>query len=155
MSPARNLIRASRTSADGEVGLSSVYSIPRLGGHAGTTLTRTLEHLTAAFSTVRPLVERSQTIKSISNPATDHNAKAHDFTMFKSLLESIADLAQSRLIGIIRNRKRLVDALPGGDNSQAHPVPLPAHHHAAHQQGAATHTNRARTTRAPESITIT
>ena len=28
-------------------------------GHAGTTLTTTLDHLTAAFSTVRPSVERS------------------------------------------------------------------------------------------------
>ena len=55
-------------------------------GHAGTTLTRTLDHLTAVFSTVRPLVERSRTGKGIFSPATDHNAKAHDFTMFKSLL---------------------------------------------------------------------
>ncbi len=124
-------------------------------GHADTTLTRTLDHLTAALSTVRPSVERSQTNRSISNPATDHNAKAHDFTLFKSLLELITDLAQSRLLGIIRNRKRLVDALPGGDNSRTHPVPLPAHYQAAHQQGSATHTNRARTTRAPESTAIT
>jgi hypothetical protein len=29
-------------------------------GHAGTTLTKTLEQLTAAFSTVRPTVERSR-----------------------------------------------------------------------------------------------
>ena len=43
----------------------------------------------------------------ISSPATDHNAKAHD--LLKSQLESITDLAQSRLLGIIRNRKRLVD----------------------------------------------
>ena len=74
-------------------------------GHTGTTLTRTLDHLTAAFSTVRPLVERSRASKGASSPATDHNAKAHDFTMFKSLLDSTTDLAQSRLLGIIRNRK--------------------------------------------------
>jgi hypothetical protein len=124
-------------------------------GHVGTTLTRTLDHLTAAFSTIRPSVKRPRASKSISSPATDHKAKAHDFTLFKSLLDSITDLAQSRLIGIIRNRKRLVAALPRGDISRAHPVPPPAHHHAAHQQGAATHANRARTTRAPESTAIT
>ena len=85
----------------------------------------------------------------------DHDAKAHDFTLFKSLLESITDLAQSRLMGIIRNRKRLVDALPIGDIRRAHPISPPTHHQAAHQQGAATHTHRKRTTRAPESTTIT
>jgi len=104
-------------------------------GHAGTTLTRTLDHLTAAFSTVRPLVERSRASKGTSSPATDHNAKAHDFTLFKSLLDSITDLAQSRLLGIIRNRKRLVDALPIGDSGRVHPGPSSAHHQAAHQHG--------------------
>ena len=54
-------------------------------GHAGATLTRTLKHFTATFSTVRLLVERSR--------ATDHNAKAHEVTVFKSLLDSITDLA--------------------------------------------------------------
>jgi hypothetical protein len=124
-------------------------------GHAGTTLTRTLYHLTAAFSAVRPSVDIPLANMGISNPATDHNAKTHDFTLFKSLLDSITDLAQSRLLGIIRNRKRLVAALPRGDSSRAHPVPPPPHHQAAHQQGAVTRTNRARTTRAPESTAIT
>jgi hypothetical protein len=102
-------------------------------GHAGTTLTRTLDHLTAAFSTVRPSVERSGASRGISSPATDHNAKAHDFTLFKSLMDSITDLAQSRLLGIIKNRKRLVDALPRGDSRRANPVPPPAQHQAAYQ----------------------
>ena len=52
-------------------------------GHAGTTLTRILDHLTAAFSTVRPSVERSRASMGISSPATDHNAKDHDFTVFR------------------------------------------------------------------------
>ena len=43
---------------------------------------------------------------------TDHTAKARDYILFTSLLDSLTDLAQSRLIGIIRNRKRLVEALP-------------------------------------------
>jgi len=124
-------------------------------GHAGTILTRILDHLTAAFYTVRPSVERSRTSRGISSPATDHNAKTHDFTLFKSPLESITDLARSRLLGIIRNRKRLVDALPRGALRREHPISYPSHNQATHQQGPATHTHRARTTRAPESTSIT
>jgi hypothetical protein len=124
-------------------------------GHAGTTLTKTLDHLTAAFSAVRPLVERSRASRGISSPDTDRNAKAHDFILFKSLLDSLTDVAQSRLLGIIRNRKRLVDALPRGDSSRTHKDPPSAHHQVAHQQGAASHTHKARNTCAPESTAIT
>ena len=46
--------------------------------HAGTTLTRTLDHLAAAFSTVRPTVERSRANRGDSIPAMDNNAKTHD-----------------------------------------------------------------------------
>ncbi len=81
-------------------------------GHAGTTLTKTLDHRTAAFSTVRPSVEISRANTGTASPATDQNAGTHDYNMFKSLLDSLTDLAQSRLFGIIRNEKRLVDALP-------------------------------------------
>ena len=130
---------------------------PAYGTHLTcTTPIRTLKNLTAAFSTVRPSVERSRASKGISNPAMDLNAKSHDFTVFKSLLDSITNLvAQIRLLGIIRNRKRLVDALFRGDSRRSHPVPPPSHHQAAHQHGAASHTHRTRTTRAPESTTIT
>jgi len=41
-------------------------------GHVGSTLIGTLDHLTAAFSTVRPTVERSRAIRGASSPATDH-----------------------------------------------------------------------------------
>jgi hypothetical protein len=81
-------------------------------GHVGTTLTRTMDHLTVAFFTVRPSMETLRARRGISSPATDHNAKAHDFALFKSQLVLIAALAQSRLIGIIKDRKRLVAALP-------------------------------------------
>jgi hypothetical protein len=80
--------------------------------HAGTTLTRTLDHLTAAFSIVRPTVERSRANRGAPSPATDHNAMIHDYSLFKSMFASLTDLAQFRLLGIIRNKKRLVDALP-------------------------------------------
>ncbi len=51
--------------------------------------------------------------QGITDPNTDHTAKAHDYILFKSLLDSLTDLAQFRLIGIISNRKRLVEDLIG------------------------------------------
>ena len=124
-------------------------------GHVGITLTRTLEHLTAAFSTVRSAVERSRASMGASSPTTDNNDRTHDYSLFKSLLNSLTDLAQSSLLGIIRNRKCLVATLPGGYRHQAHSVPSPSHHQVVHQQGAASHTHRTRMTCAPESTTIT
>ena len=97
-------------------------------GHAGTTLTRTLDQLTTAFSAVRPFTERPSTNSGDIFPAMDHNANAHDYTMFKWMLDSLTDLAQSRLLGIIRNRKRLVDTIQGGfSRSRAHSDASPAH----------------------------
>ncbi len=128
-------------------------------GHAGTTITTTLDHLTTAFSTVQPTAEISQTNRGDTIPATDHNPKSHDYTMFKSLMASLTDLAQSRLLGIIRNMKRLIDVLQGGVRHHRayiiYSVVSPAHHHAAPEQEAATHIHRTRTTRAPESTAIT
>ena len=125
-------------------------------GHAGTTLTRTLHQLTTSFSTVRPITGRPSTGAGVTSLAMDHNAKAHDYTLFKSLLDSLTDLAQARLLGIIRNRKRLVDFVPGGvSRHRAHSDASPAHQQATPQQEAATHTLRTRTTRAPESTAIT
>ncbi len=71
------------------------------------TLTRTLTQLTTAFSTVRPRAEPTRTCMDITNPDTDHTTKAHDYILFKLLLDFLTDLAQSRLIGIISNRKRM------------------------------------------------
>jgi len=48
-------------------------------GHAGTTLTRTLDHLTAAFSTIRPRMDRTNASKGMSQPNMYSNAKTHDF----------------------------------------------------------------------------
>ena len=63
-------------------------------GHAGTTLTKTLNHLTAAFSIVRPSVEISRASRGATSPATDQNAKTHDYNLFKSLMDSLTDLAK-------------------------------------------------------------
>ena len=82
--------------------------------HAGITLTRTFENLTAAFSIVLPHVEHARASWGAIDPATGHNARTHDFTLFKPLSDLRTNLAQSRLIGIIRNKKHLVDALLGG-----------------------------------------
>jgi hypothetical protein len=54
-------------------------------GHAGTTLTRTLDHLTAAFSTVRPRTDRAIPNRGTKQPITDSNARSHDSRLFKSL----------------------------------------------------------------------
>ncbi len=125
-------------------------------GHAGTTITRTLHQLTTTFSAVRPLTGRPSTSVGDNSLAMDHNAKAHDYTLFKSLLDSLTDLAQARLLGIITNRKRLVDTVQGGFiRNRAHSDASPAHLQATPQQEAATHTLRTRTTRAPKSTAIT
>ena len=65
--------------------------------HAGNTLNKTLDQLTAAFSTVRPTVERSRASMGAASPATDHNARTHDYNQFKSVLNSLTELVQSRL----------------------------------------------------------
>ena len=75
-------------------------------GHAATTLANTLDHLTAAFSTIKPNVERTQATKGAASPATDHNANTHDYNMFKALMDALTDLAQFCLLGIITNPKQ-------------------------------------------------
>jgi len=61
--------------------------------HADTTVTMTLDHLTTALSTVRPQMEQARAIAGVFNPATDHNARIHDFNLFKSPLDYITDLS--------------------------------------------------------------
>jgi hypothetical protein len=123
-------------------------------GHAGVTLHGTITHLTTVFSAVRPREETSRANRDITNPTMDHTAKAHDYTLFKSLFDSLTDLAQSRLLGIIRNRKRLIETLPGNSSSiRAHST-ADSSLQAVSQQGTATHTHRTRTQRIPESTAI-
>ena len=73
-------------------------------GHAGTTLSITLDQLTTAFSTVRPTTGRSSSNKSGTPAATDQNAKNHDYTMFKSLLDSITDFTRTSIYVYIPNQ---------------------------------------------------
>jgi hypothetical protein len=124
-------------------------------GHAGTTLTSTLTQLISTLSAVRPHAEPSRASRGINSPTTDHNAKAHDSILFKSLLDSLTDLAQSRLIGIIGNRKRRIALLSGNSSStRAYSAADISHTQAVTQQETATHTYRTRTLRVPESTAI-
>ena len=103
-------------------------------GDAGTPLTKTMDQLTTAISTVRLTVERSRAKRGADSPATDHNARTHDYNLFKSLLDSLTNLAQSRLLGIIRNRKSFEDApLCGARHHRANSDASPTHHRAAHK----------------------
>ncbi len=124
--------------------------------HANTTLTTTLDHLTAVFSAVRPYVEQAKANKGFIDHAMDHIAKTHDFILFKSLMYSITELAQSRRFGIISNRKRLVESLRGEvSRHRAHSAAHPERTLATRHQRTATHTHRTRTSRVPESTAIT
>jgi len=119
------------------------------------TLTRTLTHLVTAFSAVRPRADPTRASRGITDPNMDHTAKAHDYILFKSLLDSFTDLAQSRLIGIISNRKRLVETLPGkSSDTRAHSATDITHKHAVIKHETATHTHKTRTIRIPESTAI-
>ncbi len=124
-------------------------------GHTGITLTKTLDPLTAAFSKVRSRTDQANANKGTLQPTVDSNARSHDYGMFKSLLGRLTDLAQSRLLGIIRNKKHLVEALPRAVRQNlAHSAATPTHTHAATHYGAPITTNKTRTTRAPESTAI-
>ncbi len=47
-------------------------------GHAGTTLTRTLDDLTAAFSTICPRVDHADSNWGTPHPIANFNARSHD-----------------------------------------------------------------------------
>ena len=107
-----------------------VVAIPL--GHAGTTLTRTLDHLTADFSTVRPRQDQVSASKGTSQPTKDSKAMSHDYHLFKSLMDELTDLAQSRLLCLIMNMKRSVDALSWAvSRHRARSAATPTHTHGA------------------------
>ncbi len=121
----KNTTPSSRPSRNTE-GRVAFIAIPI--GYMSTTLSRTLVHLTTAFSTARPLADQARASTGTPQPTVDSNAMSHDYRMFKSLLDSLIDLAQSCLLGILRNKKRLVDALPGAvSRYRAHSAATPPH----------------------------
>ena len=62
-------------------------------GHSGTMLNKTLDHITAAFSTVHPRAEQAIAKMGIINLATYLNSRIHDFSLFKSMFDLLTDLA--------------------------------------------------------------
>ncbi len=57
----------------------------------GTTLTRTLDHLTVTFSSVCLRVNYANANGGTSHPITDSNAMSHDYRMFKLMMDALAD----------------------------------------------------------------
>ena len=82
-------------------------------GHACTTLQETQRHLAQALSATRPEIERSMARREVHNPETDSAARTHDSSLFKTLMQALIKLAQTRLLGIIHNRQSLVHAHVG------------------------------------------
>ena len=131
-------------------------------GHAGTVLDKTHKSLATALSATRPSGAQARDTRGAVDPDVDHEARAHDMSLFKDMLDAMTILAQDRLLAIIRRRQRLVQELPGAVSrhratSAATPAHLEHHQHSqgTHQQGVATRTTRARTTRIPEMTAIT
>ena len=80
---------------------------------------------------------------------TDHDARTHDFALFKSLLDSLTDLPQSRLIGIIRKKKRIVEDLPYELVTAKHTWPHPQRTHMPPNIKGQSHTRTRRARHAP------
>jgi hypothetical protein len=51
--------------------------------------------------------------RQVLNPETDTAAMTHDFSLFKTLIQTLTRLAQDRLLGIIHHRQNLVHAQVG------------------------------------------
>ena len=66
-------------------------------GHADTTLNKTQQSLAQAVSATRPDVERDRARRDVTNPYTDFASRSHDSSLFKSLMQRLTNLAQSRL----------------------------------------------------------
>ncbi len=98
----------------------------------GNDLKTTLDHLTATFFTVCPRMDRTNASEGTSQLDMDSNARSHDYRLFKSMLDALTYLAQSRLLGIISNKTRLGGSLPGAIRRiRAHPTAPPQRIHAA------------------------
>ena len=82
-------------------------------GHAGATLKETQRNLAQALSATRPEIERSKANGDVLNPETDTAARTHDSSLFKTLMQVLTKLAQTRILDIIHNRQNLVHAQVG------------------------------------------
>ena len=84
-----------------------------LVSHAGTILKETQRHLAQALSATRPEIERRRARREVLNPETNTAARTHDSSLFKTLMQALTKLAQTGILGIIRNRQNLVHAQVG------------------------------------------
>ena len=111
--------------------------------HAGPTLIKIRHSLAHAMSATRPEIERNRTRREVINPDTDTAARSHESSIFKSLMQTLTKLAQSRFVGIVYHRQILVKAQVGIiSRTQAHLDATPAHtqespqhqHHVGHSK---------------------
>ena len=87
-------------------------------GHAGTTLQSTLHDLSSALARVRPHFADRRRRQGHKQPDVDAKALKHDKTLVKTLLDALCNLAQDRLLGILQNRSKEIQAF---DPNRARP----------------------------------
>ena len=80
-------------------------------GHAGTALQSTLHDLSSALARVRPHFADRRRRQGYKQPDVDAKAPKHDKTLVKTLLDALCNLAQDRLLGILQNRSKEIQAL--------------------------------------------
>jgi hypothetical protein len=107
-------------------------------GHAGTTLAAISHSLAQVLSDTILEIAQARSKRQVINPDTESAARTHDSSIFKSLMEALSKLAQSRLIGIIHNRQSLVHNQEREiSRTRAHSVATSAHTQGIHKQGGA------------------
>lgn len=125
-------------------------------GHTGTTLAETQRQLAQALSATRPEIERSRARRDIRDPDSDSAARIHDSSLFKTLLQALTKLAQSRLLGIIHHRQSLVHAQVGEVKDAPELIRTrPRHQVPTSRRRPHTHTHTMHTQRITESVAIT
>jgi hypothetical protein len=77
-------------------------------GHAGTTLIDTVNDFASALAKVRPSIASDRKRKGHKKPDTSSAALLHDKRIAKTLLNKLCSLAQTRLLGIIAHRQKLI-----------------------------------------------
>jgi hypothetical protein len=77
-------------------------------GHAGTALIDTVNDFASALAKVRPSIASERKRKGHKTPDTSSAALLHDKRIAKTLLNKLCSLAQTRLLGIIAHRQKLI-----------------------------------------------
>jgi hypothetical protein len=122
-------------------------------GHAGTTLTMTHRYLAQALSATRPEIEQSRARREVHSPDIDSAASTHDSSLFKTMMQALMKLAQTRLGGIIHHRRSLVHAQVG-EVKRARAISDATPAQKAHHQGVTTHAHTMHAPRIPENTAI-